>query len=607
MSYSLGSQTHRRGDRRESRDVSAQPAKRIRCRTTGPLSAQLSSRSVLRRLLSLPGRELWWIVATAPGAPLPLGSGVGLIATSAYLISRAALVESTAVLALAITGVRSFALTRVVFRYLERYLGHLGTFRTLTAVRVKVFRTLTPLAPARLLDHRSGDLLNTLVTDVETVAELPLRVIVPLAAAALTTAIAAVVLGSFSVSLAVVLVVSMVLGGAAVPLFGRRAGRRAAREATELRSELSAVGVEAVSGLAELVAWGRQDLLVDAVAGRTREANLADARLAQVRGLTTGLGLVACGACVTALLVLAIPMVRAGDLAGVYLALVPLTALAAFEAVAPTATALEHLGRSMAAGDRLFHLLDQPPAVAEPTCNAARHDAARPIEVELRDIGFSYPDGPPVLSGLSLRIPAGSCAVITGPSGAGKSSVLALLQRFWGPCHGTLLIGGTDVSDFSSGDTRSMIAAVSQHDHLFDTTVRDNLLLADPDADEAALWEALEAADAADLVRGLPGGLSARTGENGCELSGGERQRLLIARALLADRPILVLDEATAHLDAPSARRVLRRARDWQARRSPGEGTVIVTTHQPELVRDAYLRVHLTAPAAQDPSEPSAV
>lgn len=539
------------------------------------------------RLMALPGRRLWWILLATLLATLTSLCGVGLMATSSYLISRAALVDTTAVLATAIVAVRAFALGRVVLRYVERYTGHLATFRILTAVRVRTFARLVPLAPARLADRRKGDLLGALVRDVETVSETGLRVVVPTAAAVSSAAVAAVVLSRFSTAPAAVLLVGALVA-VTVPFLGRRLGRSAARESTEAHAALRAAAVEGIAGLDELVAWGREDLLDDEVAARTAAADGAGRRLAGLAGATGAVGALLGGGCVLVMLVLAIPAVREGSLDGVYLAMVPLTALAVFEAVSASAASAEHLERSVAAGNRLFAITDREPAVPEHRRAGRGSTDLRDTAADLRlgDLHFGYPGGPEVLGGLSAAVPAGSTVLVTGASGAGKSTLVALLQRFWEYERGSITLGGRELRELP--DARARFSVVSQHDHLFDSTVRDNLMLADADADDAELWSALDAAGAGAFVRGLPGGLSGRVGEDGARLSGGERQRLLLARALLARRPVLVLDEATAHLDAPTARAVIDAARRWQ-----GEGSLIVVTHQPELVTEPDLTIHL--------------
>ena len=527
-------------------------------------------------LATLVWSQSWWVLGTALLAFATLGSGVGLVAVSAYLISRAALVDSTADLGLAITGVRFFAVCRAAFRYVERYIGHLATFRVLTRLRVWFFRGIAPLAPARLSGRRSGDLLSRILGDIDVLQDLALRVVVPAVAAGLATALTALVLGSLSPWLGALAALELGVVGLAVPAATHRLASRPAAALAEADGALEAEAVESVRGLAELVAWGREDRFTEGIARATDRRAVLDRRLARVRGGAGAASSLLVGLGAMALLAMAVALVGDGELDGVYLALVPLVALAAFEAVTPMTAAVEQLSRVRTAAGRLEGLLDAEPPVAEPR-TPAPGPARRAVGVDLAVDGLWFahvPGGTPVLAGLSLRLPAGSVAHVRGASGAGKSTLVELLLRFRDYHRGSVRVDSTELRDLRPADARACFAAVQQHDHLFDTSVRDNLLLGDPDADDGRILRALGAADATGFVARLPEGLDTRVGENGGNLSGGERQRLMIARALLADAPVLLLDEATAHLDGPTEARVVAGVRRWQRGR-----TLVVASH----------------------------
>ncbi len=548
----------------------------------------IGPRRAVRRIVALFGPLRWWVVATALLSATTFAAGIGLIATAGHLISQSALVDTTATLTLSITAVRFFAVVRAVGRYLERYVGHLGTFRILTRVRVWFFRSIEPLAPAALVDERSGDLLTRMVDDVETLQDLPLRVLAPPVAAVLATAVGVTILGSFDRMLAVVLAGSVVLAGAVLPLVTRRLGRAAADVLTIEQATLSSVTVESVSALADLVAYGREDLLATRLDQLTVRRRVAERRLATVRGLNLALAGSIGAVGVIATLALAIPLVTEGRLDGVLLAVVPLAAIATFEAVAPLAQGFEHLDRSRGAAARLVDLVDRTPTVIDPT--AARADELTGAgSIEFDHVGFAYArDRPDVLVDASFVVPAGAQVAIVGPSGTGKSTVASLLLRFWEQQRGTVRIDGIDVRTLPAAMVRSAVAVVAQRDHLFDTTVRDNLLLGDADADDDRIWSVLEAVSLGELIRSLPAGLDERAGENGTRFSGGERQRLMIARALLAESSVLILDESTAHLDPDTEHHVLDGVARWRA----GRTTIHIAHHAETLgAPDLVLRV----------------
>ena len=553
----------------------------------------MSRRGPLRRIVGVMGPLRWWVLAAGLLAAVTFGAAIGLISMSGYLISRSALVDTTATLTLAIVGVRFFAVVRAVGRYLERYVGHLGTFRILTAVRVWCFRGIEPLAPAVLVDDRSGDVLTRIVDDVETLQDLSLRVLAPPIAAAIAGGIGAVVLWNLDPVLAVVLVAFFALTGVVLPLSTRRLARAATDALTARRAEINSVAVESVGALAELVAYGRDDLFGGRLASLTDARRDAERRLADARGVNAGLATLLAGVAAVAALALAVPLVVDGRLDGVLLAVVPLAVIASFEAVAPLANSFEHLDRGRAAAERLVELVDRSPTVVDHS--ATRHDRGdHPSlsgagSIEFDHVTFRYlPDRPDVLVDVTWSVPAGAQVAIVGPSGAGKSTIPALLLRFWEPQQGAIRIDGVDVRDVPITAARSAVAVVAQHDHLFDTTVRDNLLLGDADADDDRMRAACSAVALDGWLDALPGGLDARAGENGNRLSGGERQRLMIARALLAESWILVLDEATAHLDPDTEARVLAGVARWRR----GRTTVHIAHHAAGLGRpDLVLHV----------------
>ena len=547
--------------------------------------------SPLPRLLKLMLPFRWWILAGVLLSFAVTGASVGLMAVSAYLISKAALARDMTDLAVWITGVRFFAVSRAALRYAERYVTHLATFRILTSLRVWFYRAIEPLAPARLAAYRSGDLLARTVADIETLENFYLRVVIPPLAAALVTLLACLLLGSFDVWLGVALLVFMLLTGVALPLASRQLSRQPAAEAIALRAELNATLVDDIQGIADLLAYGQEEAYQVRTLQLSQQLNRAQQRLAQVRGLGNGLAALFTSLAALTVLFLAIPLVSAGQIDGVFLALLPLTAIAAFEAVQPLAHAWQTLESSEAAARRIFELVDvsglsgrrvdgrasigatEQPHTATADLTVLNH---RGLSIDVRNLRFRYAaDQPAVLDGLSFSVPAGGWMVITGPNGSGKSSLVNLLLRFWDYEGGTIQIGGRDLRELPADHVRSLVSVVPQHTHLFNATVRDNLYLANPDASEEDLVAACQQAQLHDFIQSLPQGYDTLVGENGLLLSGGERQRLAIARAILKDAPIFILDEATSQVDAVTEQLLWQSLAGFMAAR-----TTLLISHQ---------------------------
>ena len=526
-----------------------------------------------RRLVSLLAPERRRAAGAAALQVLTLAAGVGLMGTSAWLLSKAALHPSIAAISVAVVGVRAFGVARATLRYLERLASHDVTLRLLARLRVAVYRALVPLAPARLAGHRSGDLLGRVIEDVAALETLYVRVIGPSLAAVAGAALVVLVLWPFGPPLAAAAVLGLAASGTAFPWLAWRLGRGPGRRLASLRGDLAARLVDAVQGQADLLAFGREADHAAAVGAVSRQAVGEQQRLARASAL--GGSLTGLGADLTAVavLALAIPSVRAGDLDGVHLAVVTLVTLAAFEAVAALPAAWLGLGAVRESAGRLFEVTDQPPAVAEPAGPDAG-SAAAPRALEARDLRFTYPGEPrPALDGVSLRLEPGRRVAVVGPSGSGKSTLVHLLLRFWDVPPGSLLLDGGDARAWPSDRVRGAIAFAAQRAHLFTGTLRENLALAAPGAAEAALRAVLATVRLDDLVARLPEGLDTWIGEPGLQLSGGERQRLALARALLKDAPFLLLDEPTAHLDALTEREVMREI----GRAGEGRATLLVT------------------------------
>jgi len=506
---------------------------------------------------------------------------IGLSATSAWLISEAALQPPMFALMLAITAVRAFGIGRGVLRYAERLAAHDAAFRVLGELRGATYARLARIAPAGLAELRSGDLLARLVGDVDGLADLWLRVLLPGASAGIATAGAALIVGGLLPVAGVVLAVTVLVTALVGPLAAGAVARRAERSLAPARGALTETALETLGGAPELLVLGAAPRALTAVARADARLAVAERRSALGAGTGTLVAGLASGAAVWFSLIAGIAAVRDGSLAGVALAVVVLTPIAVHEVVAPLAPAARLLPGLAASAGRITELLDRPDPVREPASPASVPDG--PLGLRARGLRVRYPgSATDALGPLDLDVPAGARLVLTGSSGSGKTTLAGACMRFLDPVAGSLAFVGpaaeADLATLAGDDVRRAIGLCEQDPHVFDGTLGDNVRLARPDATSAELDAALETAGLLGFVRTLPAGLDTLVGEHGARLSGGQRQRLALARALLADVRILILDEPTEHLDETAARAFVA-----ELARATADRTVIVLTHRPEL------------------------
>lgn len=507
---------------------------------------------VLARVRGMSGARRGRLALALLLGALALGSAVGLMATSGWLISRASQHPPVLYLMVAVTATRAFGIGRAVFRYGERLVSHDAVLRMLADTRVAVYRRLERLAPAGLRRTRRGDLLTRLVADVDALQDYWLRWLLP-AGAALAVSAASVAFTAWLLPEAgAVLAAGLLAAGAGVPLLTAAVARRAEHRLAPARGVLATRVGDLLTGTAELTVAG-------ALPARTAEARRADSvltriasRAATATALGDGLTALVSGLTVAAAALAGAQAVAAGRLGGVAMAVVVLTPLAAFEAVLGMPLAVQHRQRVRRSAERVYEVLDAPVPVREP--ERPRQAPASPFPLVVRGLGARHAGGRlPALAGLDLTLDKGRRVAVVGPSGSGKTTLAQVLLRFLDAEAGTYTLGGVDASALDGDDVRRLVGLCAQDAHLFDSSVRENLLLAKKDATEAELRDALARARLLDWTGTLPDGLDTLVGEHGARLSGGQRQRLALARALLADFPVLVLDEPAEHLDLATA------------------------------------------------------
>ncbi len=537
------------------------------------------SRNLLRWLAPYKWQML---LAISLGVGMVLG-GVGLITSSSVLISKAGLHPSIVELSLMIVGVRFFGLSRAVLRYLERLVSHDLTFRLLARLRVWFYTALEPLAPAWLLEHRSGDLLTRVLADVDTLQNLYLRAISPAIIAAIISSVTCLGLLLFDLKIALSAALFLLLCGIGVPWLTAALTQGYGKRQLELRSKLNIALVDDLQGIEDVLALNAETTRQTRLERLNQELEAVQARQANVGSLSGGLSLLLSNLGSLTVLALSIPLVSSGRLDGIWLAALSLGTLASFEAVQALGVVWMTLEQAGKAAERLLEVLDTKPTITDPehALELPQHPSLR-----LQKVCFSYANQT-VLNNVSFSLTPGKHTILLGSSGAGKSTTVNLIVRFLEPNAGRVLLGDHDLKSYAQEDVRRTVAVVSQHTHLFNTTIRQNLLLARPQACDSELEVVLGQARLLEFVRALPDGLDTWVGETGARLSGGECQRLGIARALLRDAPILVLDEPTANLDAKNAREVLEVLRDLKHGNLIRGRAVLEITHRLQGLEDA--------------------
>jgi ATP-binding cassette subfamily C protein CydC len=508
------------------------------------LRLALGSASMRRELLLA-------VLAGAAGC----AAGVALLATSGFLLARASQHPDIVAISVAVVLVRAFSVGRGVLRYLERLFSHDVAFRVLADVRVTIYRKLERLAPAGLAAFRSGDLLTRLISDVDATQDLFIRGIEPPLTAALVGAGATTAVLLILAPAAGVLAAGLLAAGVLVPLAAAASARRAARRAAPARGELGAAVTDLLNGAADLHAFGAVEAGLDRARTADAELTRLARRSAAASGLGAGLTTAISGLTLWGVLLLGVAATGAGSLGRVPLAVITLTALAAFEAVTALPAAALQLGQARAAASRIGAVLDAPDPVRTP--DRPFPPPAGPAGISIRGGTVRYPGRvTPAVRDIDLDLPPGRRVALVGATGAGKSTVAAVLFRFTDLSSGTVRLNGRDLAGYDPDDVRAVIGGCAADPHIFDATIRDNLWLARPGASDAELAAAADRARLLDWISSLPAGWDTPVGTHGAALSGGQRQRLALARALLAGPALLVLDEPTAHLD-PENRRAL--------------------------------------------------
>ncbi len=518
-----------------------------------------------------------WIWGGYVIALVTLIANVTLLAISGWFVTAMAVAGAAGVAMNYFTPaaiIRASAIARTAGRYLERLVSHEATLRQLSGLRVWFYEHLEPLAPARLQEFHSGDLLSRIRADIDALDNFYVRVLIPVLVAASASLVFFLFTALYDLRLALSLLALLLLGGVALPATTRWLGREPGRHLVETEARLRQTAIDGTQGMSELLVFGADDDHAWRLDALSAELIAAQDRMSQISGLAAG-GLSLCAHLALWFAIwLGLPLLHTGSLAPPQLAMLALLALASFEAVAPLPLAFQQLESTLTAARRLFAIVDTQPAAPEPDGPAVSptgHD------LRVRGLCFRYPRaGCPALLDFDLDLPAGKRVAIVGPTGSGKTTVFNLLLRFWLPDAGEIRLGNQPLALLQGEDLRRHLALVSQHTHLFNTSIRENLLLAAPDADAPALEQACRTAQIHEFIASLPDGYETWVGETGVRLSGGQARRIAIARTLLKDAPILLLDEPTEGLDAPTEQALMLAIE----RAMEGRSTLMIT-HKP--------------------------
>ncbi len=501
--------------------------------------------STFVKLLRLVSQYKWWMLLATLMGFLTIGSSIGLLMTSAYIIAKASLHPDIGQLQVGIVGVRFFGISRGLLRYAERLFSHEVTFNLLAKLRIWFFQAIAPFVPSKTGKLTSGDLLSRVVADIESMEHIFIRVISPPIIATLVAMLMVFILSFYSIFVALAFLVPFLLGGIAVPTITYLLSKKYSNKIIQLRSKLTEMVLDGIDGKYEILAYGMSENYKVEFNKTNLQLIKVQRKMELISGMNESLIGLLMNVAVLLVVMATAPLIENGIVSGIHLSVVALGTMASFEAVLPMPSALQYLLSSIRATERVFEITDKP-FINEPILE----DKLVGDSLGFEKVSFSYADNINVLTDITLKLRGKNKIAIIGGSGAGKSSIVNLLLKFWHNDSGEIKIDDINYKQVDSTNIRNLIATIPQKVFLFSNTVKNNLLLAKPNATDEELWNALRQAELMDLVESLPDKLDTWIGNHGKQISGGEQKRIAIARALLKDSPIFICDEITANIDS---------------------------------------------------------
>ena len=469
-------------------------------------------------------------------------------------------------------GIRVLAIARAFGRYFERLVNHSATLHILSDLRHWFYKKIEPLAPAILQKYHSGDVFSRIKSDIDTLENVYVRIIVPIITTFITSALFVFFMYLYDVKLAIIEAFSLITAGFIIPLILLTLSRETGKKLILLSSQLRQYTMDSIQGLGELLIYGASNKQAEKINKLSHKLSKAQYKMAFYNGLAQASLTIITGLTIVLVITISTPIIRSGEMPAVNIAMLVLFSLASFEAVMNMPEAFQLLPETIAAGRRIFEMTDSKPSIVEP--NNPSPTIAN-FDIAFENVSFSYTKGNKnVLKNLSFTLKEGERLALVGRSGIGKSTVINLLTRFYDYNKGEITIGSNSIKAFQSDDLRQYISVASQQNQLFNNTIRENLLLAKPDANDNELDKVCKITQIYDFIKTLPDGYDTWSGELGYKFSGGQKKRLTIARALLKPSKILILDEPGEGLDRETEKEMLKAIFEYKKSTS-----ILIITH----------------------------